>query len=78
MLHGHRVDQEFVATVARLGRIRSGLRPVAKNRDAQLLALLRLEMTGEQISKLRSIRYYGGLPLDARTVTDEVVKQEGI
>jgi hypothetical protein len=26
---------------------------------------------------LRSIRYYGGLPLDARTVTDEVIRQEG-
>ncbi|HTT65949.1 MAG TPA: 2-oxoacid:acceptor oxidoreductase subunit alpha [Bryobacteraceae bacterium] len=49
---------------------------VDQNRDAQLLALMRLEMTPEQISKLRSIRYYGGLPLDARTVTDEVVRQE--
>jgi len=28
--------------------------------------------------KLRSIRYYGGLPLEARTVTDELVTQEGI
>ena len=50
---------------------------VDQNRDAQLLALMRLEMTPEQIAKLRSIRYYGGLPLDARTVTDEVVRQEG-
>jgi hypothetical protein len=33
-------------------------------------------MTADQIAKLRSIRYYGGLPLDARTVTDEVVRQE--
>ena len=49
---------------------------VDQNRDAQLLALMRLEMTPEQIAKLRSIRYYGGLPLDARTVTDEVVRQE--
>jgi len=39
--------------------------------------LMRLEMTPEQISKLRSIRYYGGLPLDARTITDEIVRQEG-
>jgi 2-oxoglutarate ferredoxin oxidoreductase subunit alpha len=50
---------------------------VDQNRDAQLLALMRLEMTPEQIAKLRSIRYYGGLPLDARTVTDEVVRLEG-
>jgi 2-oxoglutarate/2-oxoacid ferredoxin oxidoreductase subunit alpha len=49
---------------------------VDQNRDGQLLALMRLEMTADQIAKLRSIRYYGGLPLDARTVTDEVVRQE--
>jgi 2-oxoglutarate ferredoxin oxidoreductase subunit alpha len=49
---------------------------VDQNRDAQLLGLMRLEMTPEQIAKLRSIRYYGGLPLDARTVTDEIVRQE--
>jgi len=49
---------------------------VDQNRDGQLLSLMRLEMTPEQIAKLRSIRYYGGLPLDARTVTDEVVRQE--
>ena len=29
------------------------------------------------IARLRSVRYYGGLPLDARTVTDEIVRQEG-
>jgi len=50
---------------------------VDQNRDAQLLALMRLELEPELIAKLRSIRYYGGLPLDARTVTDEVMKQEG-
>jgi len=50
---------------------------VDQNRDAQLLALMRLEMDPEEIAKLRSIRYYGGLPLDARTITDEVVRQEG-
>jgi 2-oxoglutarate/2-oxoacid ferredoxin oxidoreductase subunit alpha len=50
---------------------------VDQNRDGQLLALMRLELEPEMIAKLRSVRYYGGLPLDARTVTDEVVKQEG-
>jgi 2-oxoglutarate ferredoxin oxidoreductase subunit alpha len=51
---------------------------VDQNRDAQLAALMRLECEPELIAKLRSVRYYGGLPLDARTVTDEVVRQEGI
>jgi 2-oxoglutarate/2-oxoacid ferredoxin oxidoreductase subunit alpha len=50
---------------------------VDQNRDAQLLGLMRLEFDVELLAKLRSIRYYGGLPLDARTVTDELVKQEG-
>ncbi|HTX34954.1 MAG TPA: 2-oxoacid:acceptor oxidoreductase subunit alpha [Bryobacteraceae bacterium] len=50
---------------------------VDQNRDAQLLALMRLELDPDLIAKLRSIRYYGGLPLDARTVTDEIISQEG-
>ena len=32
----------------------------------------------ELIAKLRSVRYYGGLPLDARTVTDEMLSQEAL
>jgi len=51
---------------------------VDQNRDAQLLGLMRLEFDPDMIAKLRSVRYYGGLPLDARTVTDDVVRQEGI
>ena len=43
----------------------------------QLLGLMRLEFDADLIAKLRSVRYYGGLPLDARTVTDEIVRQEG-
>jgi 2-oxoglutarate ferredoxin oxidoreductase subunit alpha len=50
---------------------------VDQNRDAQLLGLMRLELDADLIARLRSVRYYGGLPLDARTVTDHVVKQEG-
>jgi 2-oxoglutarate ferredoxin oxidoreductase subunit alpha len=50
---------------------------VDQNRDAQLLALMRLELDPDDIARLRSVRYYGGLPLDARTVTDEVIRQEG-
>jgi 2-oxoglutarate ferredoxin oxidoreductase subunit alpha len=50
---------------------------VDQNRDAQLLGLMRLELDADLIARLRSVRYYGGLPLDARTVTGEVIKQEG-
>jgi 2-oxoglutarate ferredoxin oxidoreductase subunit alpha len=39
---------------------------------------MRMEMDPTGIAKFRSVRYYGGLPLDARTVTDEIVRQEGL
>jgi 2-oxoglutarate ferredoxin oxidoreductase subunit alpha len=51
---------------------------VEQNRDAQLLALMRLEFTPERIAKLRSVRHYAGLPIDASSVTDEIIRQEGI
>jgi len=51
---------------------------VDQNRLAQLQLLMRLEFDPADIAKLRSVRYYGGLPLDARTVTDEIVRQEGL
>jgi 2-oxoglutarate/2-oxoacid ferredoxin oxidoreductase subunit alpha len=38
---------------------------------------MRLELDTDDLARLRSIRYYGGLPLDARTVTDELIRQEG-
>ena len=39
---------------------------------------LRQAMPAEDITRLRSIRHFDGLPLDARTVTDKLVLQEGI
>lgn len=50
---------------------------IDQNRDAQLLMLMRLDLPPERVAKLRSVRYYGGMPLDARTVTDSIVKEEG-
>jgi 2-oxoglutarate/2-oxoacid ferredoxin oxidoreductase subunit alpha len=50
---------------------------VDQNRDAQLLGLMRLELDADLIARLRSVTYYGGLPLDARTVTEDVAGQEG-
>ncbi|MCW5977201.1 MAG: 2-oxoacid:acceptor oxidoreductase subunit alpha [Bryobacteraceae bacterium] len=51
---------------------------IEQNRDAQMLQLMRMELSPELIGKLRSVRYYGGLPIDARTITDEIVLQEGL
>jgi 2-oxoglutarate ferredoxin oxidoreductase subunit alpha len=50
---------------------------VEQNRDAQLLMLMRLELTPERIGKLRSVLHYSGLPLDARSITEDVLAQEG-
>ncbi len=49
---------------------------IDQNRDAQLLMLMKLDLPPERVAKLRSVRYYGGMPLDARTVTDAVAKEE--
>jgi 2-oxoglutarate ferredoxin oxidoreductase subunit alpha len=50
---------------------------VEQNRDAQMLGLMRLELSPERIAKLRSVRHYNGLPIDARSITDQVLQQEG-
>src|SRR5690348_9840246 len=50
---------------------------VEQNRDAQLLSLLKLDVAPERISRLRSIAHIHGLPLDARSVTDEIMTMEG-
>ncbi len=51
---------------------------VEQNRDAQLLALMKLELDPALLTRLHSVRYYGGLPIDARTITDDIVQQEGL
>jgi 2-oxoglutarate ferredoxin oxidoreductase subunit alpha len=49
---------------------------VEQNRDSQMLSLLRMECTPAQIAKLRAIPYYAGLPIDGRSVTTELLRQE--
>ena len=51
---------------------------VEQNRDAQMLSLLRIDLTPQRVLKLKSIRHYAGLPIDGRSVTTELLKQEGI
>jgi 2-oxoglutarate ferredoxin oxidoreductase subunit alpha len=50
---------------------------VEQNRDAQMLSLLKLDVQPELVVKLRSIAHIHGLPLDARSVTDEIMTMEG-
>ena len=50
---------------------------VEQNRDAQMLCLLKLDLKPELIVRLRSISHITGLPLDARSITDELTSMEG-
>jgi 2-oxoglutarate ferredoxin oxidoreductase subunit alpha len=51
---------------------------VEQNRDAQMASLLKLDLPAEQVAKLRSILHYNGLPVDARTITEEFATKEGL
>ncbi len=50
---------------------------VEQNRDAQLRQLMKLELSPERCAKLRSVLHYSGLPIDARSVSDDILSQEG-
>ena len=51
---------------------------VEQNRDAQLASLLKLDLPAGQVSKLRSILHYNGLPVDAESITEQFANQEGL
>ncbi|HEY7679606.1 MAG TPA: 2-oxoacid:acceptor oxidoreductase subunit alpha [Terriglobia bacterium] len=48
---------------------------VEQNRDGQMCDLIRLAV-GRDCNKVRSVRHYTGFPIDARTITDEILTQE--
>jgi 2-oxoglutarate ferredoxin oxidoreductase subunit alpha len=50
---------------------------VEQNRDAQLAMLMKVELSPERSAKLRHVLHYSGLPIDARTVSDDILSQEG-
>jgi 2-oxoglutarate ferredoxin oxidoreductase subunit alpha len=49
---------------------------VEQNRDAQMLGLMRMDLDPTLATKLRSVRHYNGLPIDARSVTDGILSEE--
>jgi 2-oxoglutarate ferredoxin oxidoreductase subunit alpha len=49
---------------------------VEQNRDGQMLSLLKQELAAAQSAKLRSVLHYNGLPIDARSISDNVRGQE--
>ena len=50
---------------------------VEQNRDAQMLSLMKLDLPVELTGRLRSVLHYTGNPIDARTVTEDILIQEG-
>ena len=50
---------------------------VEQNRDAQMLSLMKLDLPVELTGRLRSVLHYTGNPIDARTVTGNILIQEG-
>ena len=50
---------------------------VEQNRDGQMASLLKLDVKPELVTRLRSICHVHGLPMDARSVTDELMMMEG-
>jgi 2-oxoglutarate/2-oxoacid ferredoxin oxidoreductase subunit alpha len=49
---------------------------VEQNRDAQMFSLLRIDLDNELVAKLRSVARLDGLPIDARSITDEIAAME--
>jgi len=48
---------------------------VEQNRDGQMTERVRLEVP-ELAGKVRPVLHYDGLPLDARSVSDEILRLE--
>jgi 2-oxoglutarate ferredoxin oxidoreductase subunit alpha len=72
-LRAYPFPAEVEAFVARYPRIYL----VEQNRDAQMRMLLRIDLPAGATSHVRSALHYNGLPIDARSVTDEILIQEG-
>jgi 2-oxoglutarate/2-oxoacid ferredoxin oxidoreductase subunit alpha len=50
---------------------------VEQNRDAQLRMLMRNDLPAAATNHVRSVLHYNGLPIDARSLTDDILIQEG-
>ena len=72
-LRGYPFNEELVKFIDAHERIYV----IEQNRDAQLLQLMKLDLTPDRVAKLRSVLHYNGLPIDARSVSDDVLAQEG-
>jgi 2-oxoglutarate ferredoxin oxidoreductase subunit alpha len=67
----------FSPEIADFVRAHKRVYVVEQNRDAQMMSLLKLDLDNELAPKLRSVARLDGLPMDARSVTDEIIAMEG-
>jgi 2-oxoglutarate ferredoxin oxidoreductase subunit alpha len=66
----------FTEHLARFVRKYRRIYVVEQNRDGQMAELVRLELPTEA-GRVRSVRHFTGMPVDARSVSEEILKQEG-
>ena len=50
---------------------------VEQNRDAQMMTLIKLDLPVDLAPRLHSVLHYTGDPIDARSVTEDILLQEG-
>jgi 2-oxoglutarate ferredoxin oxidoreductase subunit alpha len=72
-LRAYPFSKEVEVFVARYKRVYL----VEQNRDAQMKMLFRIDMPEGATNHVRSVLHYNGLPIDARSLTDEILVQEG-
>ncbi len=81
--HGLRTDYlrvrgyPFAAAVRAFVEAHERVYVVEQNRDGQLAQLLKLDLPEPLVPRLRSVCHIHGLPVDARSITDEIAAQEG-
>jgi len=72
-LRAYPFPPEVDAFIARYKRIYL----VEQNRDAQMKMLLRIDLPAGATNHVRSVLHYNGLPIDARSLSDDILVQEG-
>ncbi len=73
-LRAYPFTEDLGAFVARHARVYV----VEQNRDAQMYSLMRLDLEASSVGALRKVLHYNGLPIDARSITDAILAQEGV
>jgi 2-oxoglutarate/2-oxoacid ferredoxin oxidoreductase subunit alpha len=66
----------FAPEVADFVRSHRRVYVVEQNRDAQLASLLKLDLESDLVPRLRSVARLDGLPIDARSVTEDIAAKE--